>query len=472
MYKVLEKLKLNSRKPNWLEYLIPLVLWCIWLIIYKYIDFQSLTIWSTTILDCIVDGNLYDYYDIVHQNIHGTPHLYCGYNYIILIPWAIWNIPIWFIQRFFHIEILGNVFMLLWSHLFLLVTMGAIICFSNKIVALFNVSEEYSSWNTYLILTFPFSFMAIVLAGQTDIIVIAITVIAVYFLLIDKQGIFLLFMAISISAKPFFVFSYIAVILLIEKNIIKIALKVVSSAAFAILFQAVYNSAPMFAESYAAGTGDSIIEQTLRSAMSVNITYQAPYVIIGLVIIYFVAYCINFNKSRHSKYYIIYMMVAPMIVYFCFAQYEFYRMIYLVPFLMILITINSSIYRLNIILESVISVVGLFLMIYYKWTASLAYINHGLMSRLGIQININECAYNSIYDLLIAKAEKLPLLQNIGAGVFVTALGVFLIINIPFVTAKIKQPIVKCERWLYWLNTATLYIMMTTLLLCYFNLIP
>ena len=472
MNKILDKLKLNTEKPNWIEYLFPIVLWGGWIFIYSYIDFRSLTIWSTTLLDCLVDGTLYDYYNIVHENIHGVPHNYFCYNYIILIPWAIWNIPIWIVQRFLHVEILGSTWMMVWSYNFLLVVFFITLVYTKKIVEMFVEDKVKQAWNSYLIFTFPFMFFGVVLAGQTDIIAIAITVAAIYYLLKDRQEIFLILMAVSIAAKPFFIFAYVAIILLIEKNIIKIGLKIACSTVFMLLFQAIYKNAPMYLESYAAGTGNSIIEKTVTSAIDANINYDAPLVIILLVILYFVAYFIPYNETKEKKYYAIYMMVAPMMVYFCFAHYEFYRMIYLAPFFMILITINQKMYRINVILETVFSIVGVFLMIYYKWTAAAYYFNHGFMKALGVGRNANECTYSSLYDLLIAKMENLPMLQNIAAAVFITAAGIFLVINLPLVTARIKQPIEKCERWLYWLNTAVMYGVMGILLMCYFNIIP
>lgn len=470
MYKIIKKLKLNKSGPNWLEYLFPVLLWGIWMILYSYIDLRSLTIWSTTLLDCLVDGNLYDFYEIVHENIHGTPHQYCGYNYISIIPWAIWNIPIWLIQRFLHIEILENVWLLLWSHLFLVVLFAVIVYISKKIVEIFIDDKERTAWNSYLIFTFPFAFFGVVLAGQSDIIIIFAAVLAVYFLLKDKQWIFIMIMSVAIAAKPFFIFAYIAVILLIEKNLIKILLKAAASMVVTLLFQLIYANAPMYAESYAAGTGNSIIQKTFASGIDANITYQAPLVAIGLVVIYFVAYCISYEQTKEKKYYIIYMMVAPMLVYFAFAHYEFYRMIYLAPFLMILITINSKIYRLNVILETVLSVTGTFLMIYYRWTASVSYFNSSVAKAFGMQRS--GVKYDNLYDLLVMKIKDISMYQNVAAGIFVTAIGILLLINIPGVTKRINQPVEKCERYLYWLNTVVLYAMMGILLLCSFNWIP
>lgn len=466
---IVDKLKLNKKEPNWLEYFFVIILWCGGLILYSYLDVRSYTIWSTDILDCLVDGNLYNYYQVVHENVHGVPHEYCGYNYLALIPWAVWNIPIWIIQRYLHIEIMDNVALQLWSHMFLVIIFFVMMFFSKKIVEFFSQDKYINKWNNYLIMSFPFSFMGVILAGQTDIIAIALAVMAVYFLLKDKQRFFLLFMAFSIAAKPFFIFAYIAVILLIEKNIIKAFFKVILSGSIIFVFQMIYRNAPMYMESCSAGTGTSIIQKTIASSISANITYQAPIVIIGLVVVYFISYCIKYNSKK--KYYVVYMMTVPMLIYFAFANYEFYRMIYLVPFLMILVTINPQIYRLNLILETVISICGTILVIYYKWTASISYFNSKVLKWLHWDDNFERAHINNLHEFFLSKIESWPVIQNITAAVFVTVIGIFCIINIPKISVKIKQPVVKCERWLYWLNTLLLYVLMGTLLLCGLDII-
>lgn len=469
MNDILIKLKLKTKSPNWLEYLFPLLLWGVWLFIYSYYDFKTLTIWSTTLLDCLVDGKLYDFYAVANENIYGLYHEYCGYNYLALIPWAVWNIPIWIMQRFFDIAILEHPFMMLWSHLFLIVLIGVTICYSNKIVRIFIDDKNVTSWNTYMIITYPFIFIGVILAGQSDIIAVTITVIAVYFLLKDKQWSFLLLMSVSIALKPFFIFAYIALVLLIEKDIIKIALKLASGLAIMFLFNFIYTAAPLYQKSMSAGTGNEIIANTVSHGISANITYTAPFVIIGLVLIYFFAYCINYDKSKNKKYYVIYMIVASMLVYFCFSNYEFYRLIYMAPFLMIMVAVNRKIYRLNVILEKIFSIAGVFLMNYTIWASSVRFFNQDVMGVFGWEKDISVCQYYCVYDVLTKIfGENLPMIQNMVAGVFVTVSAIILIINLPFVSGKIKQPVEKCERWIYQLGTIALYGMMGILWMCYF----
>ena len=304
---ILTNLRLKTKTPNWLEYLLLFVLFGIGMLFYEYLDFKSLTVWSLSLLDCVADGNLYDYYEVVHENLHGAPHAYCGYNYIILIPWAIWNIPVWILQRYFHMEILEHTGMLIWSRMFLILMLGIVVYFSKKIVRYFVEDELLTTWSSYLIIAFPFTFISIIMAGQSDIIVIALTVVAIYFLLQDKQWIFLVLMAVSISAKPFFIFAYVTVILLIEKNIIKAILKIVSSAIPVFLFNWIYADAPMYTVSIESGTGNSIILKVIGSGVVALGGSPTSFVIMGLVFLCFAAYCIPYDISKkEKKYYIIY----------------------------------------------------------------------------------------------------------------------------------------------------------------------
>lgn len=462
--------KLHTKNPCWIEYLIPAVLWGIWLILYSYIDTNSLTIWSTTLLDSLVDGRIYEFYEVVHENAHGLYHEYCGFNFIALIPWAIWNVPIWAIQRFAHIEILNHTWMLLYSKLFLLALVAVVVVYADKIVAHFEKREDYRKWNTYLILTYPFVFIGVILAGQSDIVAIALAVIAVYELLQDKQGRFLVLMSLSIAAKPFFIFAYIAVILMIEKHLLKAVLKIAAGGVVLLGFHLIYYQAPGYLESLSAGTGNAIIEFAIKSSISANNGYQASSFMILLVVIYFAAYLIRYDKTQEKQKYIIYMMVAPMGAYFCFATYEFYRMIYLAPFMMILMTIHRPIYRLNLILENVISIVGTMLMMAFSYFfAAVEFINPNVMNTLGLAREVSECHYDSLFMLFRYKVAEIDTYLNIGAAVFVAAFGIFLVINIPAVMKRLPAQEQHHERWLYWLNTAVLYGLMALLMMCYFQ---
>ena len=85
---------------------------------YGYIDLKSLTAWSLNLWDCLFDGKLYHYYEYCAENIYNLDSAYMGSNYLALLPWAVWNLPIWILQRFFGIAALGHAWTLLYSKIF------------------------------------------------------------------------------------------------------------------------------------------------------------------------------------------------------------------------------------------------------------------------------------------------------------------------------------------------------------------
>lgn len=465
-----DKLKINIATPNWIEYLVYAILAFSAMLFYKYWDGKSLTVWSTVLLDCLVDGNIYNFYDIVHQNVYGASHLYCGYNYLVLIPWAIWNLPIWILQRFYGMRIVDHTLMMVWSQMFLVLLLLVIILYSRKIMRYFGVDAHIQAWSVYLIVTCPFTFLGIFVSWQSDIIVIAATVAAIYYLLENKQGIFLLLMAFSISAKPFFIFALIAVILLVEKNVIRIGLKLISSIVPMVLFNLIYKNAPLYQESINQGTGNTIIEKTLANCIGAT-GGNASIVLLGFLIVYFVAYCIRYDaKNVEKKQYVIYMMLAPMAIYFAFANYEYYRRIYLIPFLIIMMAIHRKFWTVNLILEKVLAMCGVFLSLYGPFTAYLECINEGLMRRFGLARDIEQCRYPSIADLIAAKfGENTIMIQTMGISVYVGVTVLLLFINFPYIARRLPFPEYKTTRAIYWVDTVFMGMITLILLMCYYN---
>lgn len=468
--KLRDQCRLNRSTPNWVEYLMYALLAFGVMLTYKYWDGKSMTVWSTVLLDCTFDGKIYDFYEMIHQNNYGSSQWNCGFNYLALIPWAIWNIPIWVLQRFAGLRAVDHTLMMVWSQTFLVFLLGITVCYSRRMMDFFQVDSTTKAWSTFLIVTCPFTFLGIFVSGQNDFLVITTTVMAIYYLLQNKQGIFLLLMAYSISAKPFFIFALIAILLLVEKNVIRIALKLLSTMVPMVLFDMIYKNAPHYQESLGIGTSNSIIQNTIANCIRAA-GGNASFVIMGLVAVYFIAYCIRYDADNlQKKHYVIYMAVAPMAIYFAFANYEFYRRIYLIPFLIILMAIHRKFWTVNVILENVLSVFGVFLSLYGAFTAYLPCINEGIMRRFGLEQDVSKCRYPSISHLMGAKlGESNATVQTLATSVFVAVTALLLLINFPWVARRIPLPEYQCHRAVYWIGTAFMAVVTAVLFLCYFN---
>ena len=471
-------IKLKKTTPYWWEYVLIAISGFVMLLLYIYSDFQSLTVWSTYIWDCLFDGNLYDYYQVVHENAYRAIHAYNGFNYLSLIPWSVWDFPIWLIQRLTGAAIVDHTLMLAWSKLFLVFSVGIIVYYSNKIICCFLNDDITVKWSNYMIITSPFLFIAVFLAGQSDIIIIAITVMAVYYLLQGKKMVFLVLMAFSISAKPFFIFSYIAVILLIEKNILKILVDLIISIAPMLIFNFIYANAPLYQESVSAGTAGYIIEKTVENGIPATgqayvpaeIAGKASIVVLGMIFIYFTAYCINYTERK--KNYIIYMLTAPMLVYMAFSDYEHYRKVYLLPFLIILFAINKKFWHVNILLEKILEVTGVIMVLFKEYAFYLPNINQGLMKRLGIIQDVSKCKYTGLARFLGDKTgENFAVFQIICVSIFVAIAIILMFINLPYVARRLPEPKWKCSRAIYWVDSVFIFLLIGLLFLCYFNLL-
>ena len=83
-----------------------------------YVDMRSLTIWSTNVWDVTLDSNIRHLYEYTAQNVHHIQHAKMGSELFSVLPWSVWNLPIWAVQRFGGVSIATSPFMLMYSKLF------------------------------------------------------------------------------------------------------------------------------------------------------------------------------------------------------------------------------------------------------------------------------------------------------------------------------------------------------------------
>ena len=75
-----------------------------WLM-FEYIDFDSMTAWTMNIWDIVFSKELtlFDFYTYTEKNIHGAWHDNCAGNYLWIVPWCLWNFPLWILTKIYNI---------------------------------------------------------------------------------------------------------------------------------------------------------------------------------------------------------------------------------------------------------------------------------------------------------------------------------------------------------------------------------
>lgn len=354
-----------------LSFIFSSVIFIVALVLFYYMDLQSLTVWTLNIWDTLAEcGNIRAYYEYSAMNLYGLTHAMVGSDILIYIPWAIWNLPIWLIQRFAGLAAIDHFWMMLYSKLFLVAVFVLVLFLARKIAALLTSDKEDMARMLFLSATSFFTVTSLAYVGQNDVVVIAPFLAGIYELLKGNKKRFVLWAALSIAFKPFFVFSYIAVILFMEKNLLKDIAYIIIGFNIYVLQKVLFIGAPAYSESLNYGPTSGALELMLQAQLDIPPAGLSLF-FLGMGIVWLMAYFCPFadldmldgkagneealatNPTGKYNAYVIYFATAPMIIFFLFTRYESYRPFYLVPLLFLLMMLKPAYKRINLLLETV-----------------------------------------------------------------------------------------------------------------------
>ncbi|MBQ7832250.1 MAG: hypothetical protein IJ336_01575 [Lachnospiraceae bacterium] len=402
-----------------------------------YTDLRSLTTWTINLWDAwYFTGNPFNFYVYSAQNLHGLDHAMVGSDILIYIPWAIWNLPIWALQRFGNMPVLEHPLMLFYSKLFLIVLLALSCILIYRIGKLITEDMDALSKNIVLYASSFFVLTGIAYVGQNDILVIFVFLLALYNLLKGKEKAFMVFAALSVALKPFFIFSYIAIVLYKEKKLYKAILYLLAGVSIYVLQKVPFLvfDVPMYQESLNYGPTTNVLGTLLQSSLNISPVGISVFVL-ALLAVYFMAYLDTAQESKNER--ILYYCTLPLLCFCAFSNYESYRPIYLCSIFFLLMLGKPAYRRINLWLETVFSGA---LIAFYLVNDYLFYNN------LYIHLPANSPEYDAPYTFL---ANHLP---NAGLKAF-TALAVFTlvimaVINHPNFKSKNEVLCMKEEKYL------------------------
>lgn len=423
-----------------LAFLFSSVAFLVSFILFYYMDLKSLTVWTTNVWDTLAEtGNIRNYYAYSAQNLYGLAHGMVGSDILIYLPWALWNLPIWALQRFGRFVIVETPWMLLYSKLFLLLVFGLALHLTRKIAFLLTAEKETAERVLFLSATSLFTMTSIAYVGQNDVVVIVPFLAGIYELLKGNRKLFLLWSAVSIALKPFFAFSLVALILLYEKNLLKAVLSGLCGCSLYAAQKLLFIGAPAYAESMSYGPAKGAFRLLVESALPIP-PAGASLFVLGLGAVWLLAYF--HDKETLQKEYIIYFATAPLIILFMFTRYESYRPFYLIPLLYLLMALKPAYAGVNLLLETAATSS---LMYFYLLDDTLFYNPNAILLPKG------NAVIPSISEYLQARLPGFG--YPIMTAVFVLAMGMILLINHP--AFRIKNTVLerKEEPWLIGLRS-------------------
>ncbi len=445
------KEKYNSKEPLKIEWIIAIVIAFFMLISFVYIDLQSLTIWSTNVLDSIADGNILDYFKISALNIHKAPHGGISGVLFYMIPWAIWNIPIWVAQYFFHYEIMETPISIVWSKLFLVGALVLTLVYTYKIIMKLTNNKTKAKWGVFLSFTYLFTYIGVFFAGQSDILICLLGTIAIYKLLEKKSKWFYVLAGFAISIKFFFFVPYVVLVLFLEKDFLKIIRNLIIGLIPSAVFVLLCRGLPMYAQNEKSDTVITMVKHMVGSSFPIIRSQQLSFSILGIIILAFIAYKTKPKDDAEKNKFIIYFVAASLCIFFAFGSHEFYRMTLLMPFIFIMFMINDKHLSYNIIFETIASIgymISIFCSSIYLFSSK--YMEGSLLAQI---FNFSFKEVHSPFLILKNNfGDYIGLIGSVAATLSFAALLLIVYINYPRNKLKLDVKEVKCGRYMLWIR--------------------
>ncbi len=316
-----------------------------------HVDSVSLTVWSCNIWDNLVEtGNPLLFYEYTAQNIYNLGHSMMGCDILVILPWAVWNIPIWLLQRFAGLTIVEHPILLFYSKCFLILVLIGCARTMWQIGKKYKKDEAHILICIALFLSGFYVLDSVAYTGQNDILIVYLMLQAIFALITGKWAKFLVFSAVSIAFEPYYIFSYVAIVLLKEKRIHCIVLYCISGISIYFLQKIPFLNAPMYWESMTGGPTGAIVDKMMQNMLPIT-PYQVSLFVLALLITYIFSY---FSEDKEPEM-VLYYSMLPLICFFLFVSQEHYRPLYLFALVYPIMMLKPQYLRINILLETIIS---------------------------------------------------------------------------------------------------------------------
>ncbi len=205
-----------------LEYAIVFICMTICLASFSYIDTVTYTVWSIDIWEALFDGRITDYFTVTAENKWGSLHGGNCYGVLWLVPWALWNFPIWAIQTVVGDFSVYNPACIIWSKLFLVVCTVASAIYVRKIVK--HVTDDVGLADLGALLTVGsgVAMLSVGFAGQDEVLYLLSFLIGTHLLMTGKRWWAFVFFCYTMACYPVMILPLLVILLMHERNTLKV----------------------------------------------------------------------------------------------------------------------------------------------------------------------------------------------------------------------------------------------------------
>lgn len=379
-------------------------------IIFLYVDLKTLSVFTVQIWDALFSGRIHEFFLVSAENLRNSPGGGDPYGILYLIPWSIWNFPVWVTHIGKNLNILTPA-CLWWSKLFLVLCSVVTSLYVKKIIEKFIENKKIGTLAFILTLGSGSLMVSVGYSGQDEIIYLLFMLMGIYYLIVGKKKIAFVLLGYAVICCNAIIIPIFALLLLYEKNILKLLFylilfltpdKIVSFLCGSNDIEWLVNSSQYnMAANYTLGT--YVDWFFTRTVLNTGVGTISIYVII-LIFVYLKCYLAKTNDKEELNYDTLFYPTVLLISMCLCSWLHFYRFCICIPLLVCTVLINGW--------EKHDYTVGVFLLTIFNYIqtyVSLEDINnfsfkYNLMNDIGISdSHLNSESVYSIAEMLIPK---------------------------------------------------------------------
>jgi len=325
------------------------------MLVFWYSDIGDTLDNSVLLVESIVEGEFFDYYEYAATHSARQSQYSANYNVILYAIFAIWNFPTVIVHLATEVNYMNSTPSLLWCKLFIVAVYVALFYVIKKITEKFTDSPGDGLLAGFVSISSLCVFVPALVACQYDCLSLLFMLLGIYFYSERKTWQFLLMFAIAVPLKMFALFIFIPLILLRFKNVLKLAGMLIGIMLPSFLLELPFKSNPYFSVAMDSQNADAM-DLLLQAGIEFNDTVVNLF-IVALIIVCFLCYRKKESDTLRETYCGVYFSFVVFAAFCALIPIRSYWIILYTPFLAIL-TVSKRCNRNVAILADTIAGVG------------------------------------------------------------------------------------------------------------------
>ena len=174
---------IKSKKFEWALYIATGLLMLLLLVSHTYNDILVTVRHGLNFWDNLLDGQILQFYNlnkVESGNIYYPGFQGCAYNILVYIIFAVWNLPLYLLERFFHVDVMNNVACLTYSKLMLVAAVMVSVWILNRILTTLDVPRKARKLLLYVYTSSTLMLSVIFISSQYDILSIIFQLLGIH----------------------------------------------------------------------------------------------------------------------------------------------------------------------------------------------------------------------------------------------------------------------------------------------------